>query len=221
MNYYEKKINKIEELKYFPFSSFKQFQDAVKNGDIKDIGIAMDIARRWVMETTKSTPFQRNSRNLLFLLPFILTLYYLISAFTIPNYWLIPYSLLPIIVAFTGSPIARKVFPLHIIIFGIFILVWAFTGNLSAIYWVPIIIQYLALEYMYKGSTQIIRELLTKDEETLCFFWRWRHMTLYLKNGEAWNQDYMEVGGQTQYYEDMQKEWKEYISIQDKKSNKK
>lgn len=217
MNYYEEKTNKVKNLKHFPCESIDVFQKAVEQGVIIDISIAMDIARKWVMETNKSTPFQRYSRALLSLLPFILTLFYIIAAFVLHNYWLILYSLLPIIVAFTGSPIARKIIPLHFVILGLFILIWALTGNLSMIYWVPIVAQYLALDYMYKGSTNIVRKMLLMDEDTLCYFWKWNHMSLYFNNGGIYSQNYQEVDGKTNYYEDMTKEWKDYIDKQDKK----
>jgi len=211
-NYFNTKTEKINNLKYFPFPSFRKFQQAIKDKKVVNIGIPMDYARKWAMESATAPKFQRIVKYILMLISMVTPIFYWIMAFAIGNFWLLLYSLVPVVFFFTGSPIARKVFPLHWVLIIIFILLWILTGGFpSWIYWLPITVQLFIMNYLYKSSTQLVRKIVQYDERILSLFWKWWDLILVLDNGEEHSQNFLKQGGQCIHHEDVQKEWEEFI----------
>lgn len=210
-NYFAQKTAKVEDLRHFPFSSFKEFKSAVSDGTVVDIGVAMDKARNWVMESKDSPPFWRILSYILVWIPFFFILFYFVAAFILPNYWLIPYALVPLLIFFTGSPIGRRIFPVHYLLIIIFLIAWFITGNFpDLIYWLPLVIEYLILNQLYSGSAGIAQEAIVNDEKTLCLFWKWGAFDLLLADGTRHLQRWVEKDGQTIRYKDIEEEWEEY-----------
>lgn len=211
-NYFSTKMDRVNNLKHFPFPSFEKFQQAIKDKKVIDIGIPMDYARKWAMESVTAPKFQKIVKYVLMLVSIITPIFYWIMAFAIGNFWLLLYSLVPVVVFFTGSPIARKVFPLHQVLIIIFVLLWIFIGGFpSWIYWLPVTVQLFIMNYLYKSSTQLVRKIVQYDEGILSLFWKWWDLILVLDNGEEHSQRSLKQGGQYIYHEDVQKEWKEFI----------
>lgn len=213
-NYFDDQTKKVNDLKYFPFPSFEKFQQAIKDKEVLDIGVPMDYARKWAMEAATAPKFQRAVKYVLMLIAIAIPVFYWIMAFVMGNYWLLLYSLVPVVVFFTGSPIARKVFPLHWVLIIIFVLLWFFTGGFpSWIYWLPVAVQLFVMNYLYKSSAQLVRKIVQQDEETLSLFWKWWDLVLVLDNGEEHSQRSLKQGSQYVHHEDVQQEWEEFIKV--------
>lgn len=222
-NYFKKETTTVEELMHFPFNSFKDFQSAVKNGEVIDIEVQMDHARKWAMQSKDAPKNQRVLKEVLMITcSLLLPIFYIIIAFFTKNYWLLPYSLVPLAVFFVGNPITRKAFPLHWILLTGFIVLWLFSGSFpSLIYWLPILIEYKILDYIYRGSAQLIREFVIKDEKTLILFWKYFYLGIYLKNGERHLQSGVEKNGEFSFNEDVRNESKMHLTAQEKCKNNK
>lgn len=210
-NYYTKKITKVEDLKHFPFSSFQTFKEALKDGTVVDIPIAMDMARSWLTNAENSPIFWRSFSTFLMFVPYLVMIFYLVATFWLSNFWLLLFIPLSIIVTFTGSPAARRLLPIHYILIVAFVLMWVIGGKFpDLVYWLPILIIFLSLNQLYSGSAKVAREAVIHDEKTLCLFWKWHWMDIVLKSGDTYSQRSTQTLGQTFYHEDIDKEWKEY-----------
>lgn len=221
MNYFTETTNGVEELKHFPYRNFEEFKKAVTNNDILGTNIAMDKARDWVMRGLDAPKGWMYFGYILVFLPYLFTIFYLIAAFVLHNYWLIIYSVVPILSIFFFNPFARKAFKIHYYFIILYVILSLFLKELwSPLFWLPLVFLYLATNQLYEGSAQIVREHLTKDEMLLCVFWKWWDLVIYLKDGTQVSQRYYEYGGNTLYFEDIKKEWKDYIELQDKTVNK-
>lgn len=217
-NYFHSESKTVPSLLHFPFESFSEFQAAIKSGEVVDIGIPMDYARTWAMQARNAPKLQQVLKTVLALAIYTLPLFYLISAFVMKNYWLLPFAVVPILVAFTGSPIARRMFPLHWVLLAILGMMWLISGNFPhAIYWLPIFLQYKSLDYLYKDSAQLVRQRLQVDEDLLCLFWKHWGITLFMKDGSEYNQRSRKISGLFDHYEDVQKEWEKALEERDKK----
>ncbi len=213
MNYFTEQTNIVEDLQHFPYSDFNEFKIAVKEGEILDCGIAMDYARKWITGSSDAPSGWRNFSNLLMLFPYLLIIFYFVLAFWIKNYWLIPYSIVPVIFTFFANPMGRKAFKIHYYFIAIYVIAALFIKDLwSLMYWFPLVLIYLSLNQLYEGSAQIVRENLVKNEKLLCLFWKWWDMVIYLKDGTKLSQRYREKNGNTDYYEDIDKDWEEYVN---------
>lgn len=210
-NYYIKKTTRVEDLKHFPFASFKEFEKAVQDRKVLDLPIAMDMARSWLTNSSESPAFWRNSSYALMFLPYLIIIFYLIAVFWLSNWWLLLFIPLSIIVTFTGSPAARRMLPIHYILGVIFILMWVIGGKFpDLVYWLPILLIYLSLSQLYNGSAKIAREAVLHDEKTLCLFWKWNWMSVVLSTGVTYSQRNVEERNQYTNYDDIDAEWKEY-----------
>lgn len=215
-NYFEEKTDKVEELKHFPFKNFEEFKEAVKTGEIMDFGIAMDRAREWVTRGVSAPKGWMYVSTFLIFFPWLLVGFYIVMAFITGNFWLLPYSIIPIIFMFFANPIGRKAFKIHYYFIGAYIILGFFINELwSLIYWLPLVLEYLALNQLYGGSAQIVRENLPKKEHLLAYFWKWGDLTIYTKSG-VYTQRYENKGeintfSDNHYYVDIEKEWKEYV----------
>lgn len=216
-NYFQNKTDSVRELMHFPYSTFTAFQQAVVSGEVVDMGIAMDHARSWAMQAEDAPRGQMILKYLLMTSFLLMPIFYIIAAFFMNNYWLIPYALVPVLVFFTGSPIARKVFPLHWILLAGLGILWLVSGNFPhPIYWLPILIEYKGFDYLYRGSAQLVREQIPKSEKTLILFWKHWDLTLYLKNGEKHSQRGIEKDGKYSFNQDVQDEWEAYLATRKK-----
>ncbi len=211
-NYFLDKTNKVSGLVHFPYDSFSDFQQAIKSGEIIDIGIPMDRARSWAMEGKSAPKLQQILKIILAITLFVLPVFYIVSAFVMHNYWLLPFALIPLIVSFTGSPMARRMFPFHwLLLIGLGIM-WLISGDFPhAIYWLPIFLQYKSLDYLYKNSAQLVRQRIQEDEELLCLFWKHWGITIFMKNGDEYDQRSKKIAGLFSHYEDVQKEWEKAL----------
>lgn len=212
-NYYLNKTTEVKDLMHFPYKSLEAFQEAIKTGEVVDIGVAMDHARSWAMQATIAPKLQKVFKNIIMLFFVVLPFFYIGAAFFMKNYWLIPFALVPALVFFTGSPMARKMFPLHwILLIGLGAF-WLISGSFPhPIYWLPILAEYKGFDYLYKDSASLVRQYVQKDENTLILFWKHFDLTLYLKDGGSRSQRGEEKDGKYTHYEDVQEEWKEYLA---------
>lgn len=212
MNYFKEETIKTEDLKHFPYGDFEEFKKAVKEGEIIDFGIAMDYARKWVTGSNDAPKGWMYLSNFLMLVPYLFVVFYIVMAFVLKNYWLLPYSIVPFVFQFFANPLGRKVFKIHYYFIAIYVIAAIFIQDLrSLIYWFPLVLVYLSLNQLYGGSAQIVRENLTKNERLLCLFWKWWDLVIYSKDDTKLSQRYYEKGDKTNYYDDVDKEWKEYI----------
>lgn len=217
MNYYDEISDKVELLWHFPYPNFSAFKEAVEKGEVVNTGIPMDYARQWVTQGVSAPKGWMIFSNILLVLPYLLTIFYIVTAFTSRNYWLILYSVVPIIFMFFFNPLARRAFKMHYYFIGIYVLVGIFIKSLwEPIYWLPLVVDYLALNQLYEGSAQLVRENLHKNEKLLCWFWKRGNLQIELKDGSKWADRYVERDGKTEFYGDVDKEWREYIDKQDK-----
>lgn len=217
-NYFLNRTTTVSELLRFPYDSFVDFQQAIKNGEIIDIGIPMDHARSWAMQGNDAPKLQQLIKIIIATVLFLLPIFYIVSAFTMHNFWLILFALISLIVSFTGSPIARKMFPLHwLLIIGL-VIMWMISGEFPhAIYWLPIFLQYKSFDYLYLNSAQLVRQKIQEDEELLCLFWKHWGITLFMKNGNQYDQRSMKILDLFSHYEDVQKEWEK--ALEERKKN--
>lgn len=221
MNYYEEISDKVELLWHFPYPEFNAFKEAVEKGEVVNTGIPMDYARQWVTQGADAPKGWMILSNILLTFPYLLTIFYIVTAFINRNYWLILYSIIPIIFMFFFNPLARRAFKMHYYFIGIYILAGIFIKSLwEPIYWLPLVVDYLALNQLYEGSAQLVRENLHKNEKLLCWFWKRGNLQIELKDGSKWADRYIEKDGKTNFYEDVDREWKEYFGRQDKKFSK-
>lgn len=211
-NYFQEKTTSVSGLMHFPFKSFEMFLDAIKSGEVVDIGVAMDHARSWATQAADAPKGQKIFKNILMVTFFALPLFYIVAAFVMRNYWLIPFALVPALVFFTGSPIARKVFPLHWILIGGLGILWLVSGTFPhPIYWLPILVEYKAFDYLYKGSAALVRQQVQKNEKTLILFWKYFDLTLYFKDGSNHSQRGVTKDDNYSHHQDVQDEWKSYL----------
>lgn len=213
-NYFEKETTTVTSLMHFPYSSFSDFQKAISKGEIVDIGIPMDHARSWAMQANNAPKTQQIIKIILMVAMFLLPLFYIVSAFVIHNYWLILFAVVPFVVSFTGSPMARRIMPVHwLLIIGLG-LTWFISGNFPhPIYWLPIFLQYKVFDYLYKNSAQLVRQVIQQDQELLCLFWKHWGLTLYTKDGDEHDQRFVKKNGQTEHFDDVQEEWEAYLEL--------
>lgn len=216
-NYFETETKGVSDLMQFPYSNFKQFQTAIKEGDIVDIALPMDKTRTWLMEGKNAPKSAQLLAQLIIYSIFFLPVFYIIAAFVIGNYWLIPFAIIPVLVIFLGTPIARKTLPFHWILFiGLLIMWWIGDSFPDPIYWLPIILEYKGLDYLYKGSASIARQQVQKDEILLCVFWKYWGLTLIYKDGKELSQDYSRINNKITHNEDVKKEWVEFVESRKK-----
>lgn len=211
-NYFQDNTETVAELKHFPFSTFQDYKESLGKGEIVDIGVPMDHARKWAMESSYAPKLQAIIKLVLTVCIYLLPIFYIVMAFVLHNYWLAPFALLPLIIFATGSPMARKMVPLHWILLGVLILWWLTSGVIPHfIYWLPLVLEYKVLDYLYKDSAKLVRQIAQKDEITLVLFWKWWDLGLVFKNGEEWSQRSKKTLNNFEYYDDIQVEWESYL----------
>lgn len=213
-NYYNIETTKVEELKHFPYETFTEFQ---KNVQDINIGVAMDHARNWVSRSSDSPAASRNFSSLMMMYIFLLPLFYLIYAIATLSFYPLLYLVVSLFVAITGSPMARRVGKTHYLVVGLYLLIWIFSGSFpSTVFWLPILVQYLTLNKLYKGSAKIVRKVIVVNEKILCLFWKWYDLSLTTKDGVSYSQRDVLVNGEINSYKDIQEEWKEYYEYKSK-----
>lgn len=220
-NYYKSKTLRVEELKHFPFESFADYQHAITTGKILDTPIAMDMARQWIMQSQDSPKFWRVFSYSLMILALSSIPFFLATTFITQNLWLLLFIPLSLIVFLSGSPMGRRVFPIHYLLIIGFVIAWIITGRFpNWIYWFPILMIYLSLNQLYSGSAKTVRNIVLKNEEVLCLFWKYHWMDLMFADGTRYSQRSYEHDGKFEFYEDIDKEWKDYIEEKHNTSKK-
>lgn len=221
-NYFINNSPTVDKIKHFPYKSFAEFKENISNQSIVGISVPMDYARNWITQSSESPIFWHNLYLGLMAYIFCLPIFYILFGIFTLDLSAIIYTIIAVVVAFTGSPFAMKVFKVHYLIIGIYLVVWLISGSFpGTIYWLPILFQYFAFNQLYKGSASIVRGIMIENEKVLCLFWKWYDARLLLKDGNEYSQRGVEKNGKFEPNEDVQKEWEQYYKyISEKKLEK-
>lgn len=222
-NYFAKKITKVENLKHFHHKSFSEFQQAVK-GNKTIIDVRMDISREWLL----SDNVPRNIQMWMIFVswvPALCTIFYLVSAFVINDLWLLLYSLIPILMLLTCTPIPRKLFKTYWILGALLLIFWYLRGfgfTPPLIYSIPLVFVLFAILQLYEGAAGLVKKIIMEDEKALCFFWKNSALVLHMNHiNTVLTQDYIKHKSTTIYWKDIKKDKEEYIKLTQLLQNKK
>jgi hypothetical protein len=218
-NYFLDKALSVDTIKHFPFKSFSEFKESVTNQSVAGISVPMDYARNWVTQSSESPRFWHNLYLALMVYVFCLPIFYVLFGIITLDLSAIMYILVALVVAFTGSPFAMKVFKAHYLVIGFYLVVWLVSGSFPrTIYWLPVLFQYFAFNQLYKGSASIVRGLMVENEKILCLFWKWNDASIVLNDGTEYSQRGVTKNGKFEINEDIQKEWEEYYKFKSEKN---
>lgn len=216
-NYFGEKTKSIKNLKHFPYDTFDDFKSAINDKTVVDIAIPMDRAREWIMKSQDVPKKESTMISLTMLVLYLVPIFYLVMPFIFGNYWLLLLIFVSIIVLFTGSPMARRVFPFHWIFLGILGIMWVVGKKFpDFIYWLPILIQYKLLDFLYKGSANYSRSQILRKESALIWFWKWGEISLIYSGGSEYSQRFVKDTDGYHPYDDINSEWKEFIESRNK-----
>ncbi len=222
-NYFIKETNSITKLKHFPYDSFDKFTSDVQEGKII-LGIARDYAKQWLHEGENVPTFPKIAANILILFPFLLALFFLVAAFSKSLWLLVLTPFVPIWTYWLGNPTAGKFHGgnsiLTLTVLGGVITFFMEYNFIFYYILLPIIIGVFSIRYLFSLGVKTVKKEMMKNEKLVCHFWKMGGLNLQFSNGDNYSQRTKTVNGITKHYEDVDREWKEYIEAQEVIKNK-
>jgi hypothetical protein len=202
------KATKVEELKFFPFGNFQEFQRAVY-GDIVRPGVDPGIALKWAQGGIYAPAVLTFQIMVLSLcLPHLPVIGFIVYAIATKT-WLLLLALPILYIGFyVLHPAAAAVFGLARMVFIGLILaasVWAWSSGriwLLAIT-VTLLVVWLAGKAIYRVASFHLNKALVQHEDLLCLFWQNRALRVRFPNGDDYGFDFRTEDGRIISYDDI------------------
>ncbi len=177
---------RVSDLRNFPFDDFKDFQKAYTLGGVM-VGVDMGTAREWALKGRYAPQkVERVVFQLLYLLPYLVVLSFVIYSLVIRS-WLLLLALPLFLVAFFLFNPAAKVWglirtiPIILMHLGFIYSVIRYDPN-----WLAITLVLMVMFYgqwaMYRIATNYLIKAIFKHEDLLCVLWLKRLMHVIHKD---------------------------------------
>ena len=206
MNEESKKVQTVEELEHFPFTSFVEFKKATLEG-VAHIGIDRGIALQWAQNGIYAPKSLKTQALIFAALPLVATLA-LVAYAIISETWLLLLAAPALLVAFfIFHPSSAMIFgALRSGLIGLtFIgLIYAFVANIDwlFVFTAVLVVIWYSQKSVYSKAINAIVKAMTQHEDLLCILWQSKSANIDFFNGNRYWVDWKIENGETTHYHD-------------------
>ncbi len=206
MNQEIKKVTKVEELKYFPFKTFREFKKSYLEG-IAQPGVDRGVALNWAQNGIYSSGWLRTQVLFLAFLPFIAAIGFIIYAIISKSWFLLLTLPVLLIAFFIFHPSSAMIF--GIIRSGFIFLTFAGLawGLINEIPWLvaltlTLTIIWYAQRSIYRKAVNGLIHAVMEHEDLLCLLWQGRALNISFYNGNSYWADWKIENGKSIHYDE-------------------